>query len=244
MPAAAFSVRKREAISLAASTIGHALLFGLCALFPSGRMGKPAAAERVEVAIVEAKPDPMRDVAPAPPDALLAPMVPVTRKVAVARMHAKPQTRAQPSAPEVAVSPSTAVAAANEVALPAAAETAPRKAENPAKTSFPSAPAAPARGDPGPVTVRATPRYRSNPRPDYPIISKRRHEEGEVRLMVTVSPDGRPLQVSLSRSSGHPLLDQAAIDAVRTWSFEPARASGTAVTSDVVVPIRFSLAQE
>jgi protein TonB len=63
-------------------------------------------------------------------------------------------------------------------------------------------------------------------------------------LAVTVSPDGRPLRISLAKSSGHPLLDQAAIDAVRGWTFEPARASEIAVTSEVVVPVRFSLSQE
>jgi protein TonB len=59
-----------------------------------------------------------------------------------------------------------------------------------------------------------------------------------------VSPDGRPLRVSLAKSSGHPLLDQAAIDAVRGWTFEPALVSELAVTSEVVVPVRFSLSQE
>jgi protein TonB len=63
-------------------------------------------------------------------------------------------------------------------------------------------------------------------------------------LTVTVSPDGRVLHVSLFKSSGYPLLDQAAVDAVRTWTFEPARASGIAVTSEVVVPVRYSLSQE
>jgi protein TonB len=63
-------------------------------------------------------------------------------------------------------------------------------------------------------------------------------------LAVTVSPEGRPLQVSLAKSSGHPLLDEAALVAVRHWTFDPARASEIAVTSDVVVPVRFSLSQE
>jgi protein TonB len=52
------------------------------------------------------------------------------------------------------------------------------------------------------------------------------------------------VQVSLAHGSGHPLLDQAAIAAVRTWTFEPARASGVAVTSEVVVPVRYALSQE
>jgi protein TonB len=81
----------------------------------------------------------------------------------------------------------------------------------------------------------AVPRYRNNPAPEYPVAAKRRREEGEVRLSVTVSPDGRPLRVSLFRSSGHALLDQAAMDAVQRW--EP-------VEDRVVVPVRFSLSRQ
>jgi len=92
--------------------------------------------------------------------------------------------------------------------------------------------------------VLATPRYRSNPPPEYPIASRRRHEEGVVETTVAVSRDGRALRVSLLKSSGHPLLDQAAIDAVRGWTFEPAQASGVPVASKVVVPVRFSLSQQ
>jgi protein TonB len=220
----------------------HALLFGLGALLLTGPMGRPAAAENVEVALVEAKPDPIREVAPAPPERQPPPTIPATPRTSIARIHSKPQARAQTAAPEVAVSPSTEVATAGDVALPAAVETAPRKAEGISSSNV--SPTAPARSGPGPITVVATPRYRSNPRPDYPIVSRRRHEEGEARLTVTVSPDGRVLHVSLFKSSGYPLLDQAAVDAVRTWTFEPARASGIAVTSEVVVPVRYSLSQE
>jgi protein TonB len=242
LASAVSAVRRRNAIGLATSAICHALIFGLGGLFLTSPMGKPAAAESVEVALVEAKPDPIRDVAPTPPERQPEPTMPVTPRTSVARPRLKSQTQAQ--APQLTANPATEVATTSEVALPAAAEPPQRKAEIVPSTGSPSAPATPATIAHGPITVLATPRYRSNPRPEYPLASKRRHEEGEVRLTVTVSAEGRPLRVSLSRSSGHPLLDQAAIDAVRTWTFEPARASGVAVTSEVVVPVRYSLSQE
>ena len=65
-----------------------------------------------------------------------------------------------------------------------------------------------------------------------------------MRLLIAVSADGRPLHISLAKSSGHPLLDQAAIEAVRGWTFEPARASGVPVASQVLVPVRYSLSEE
>ena len=55
--------------------------------------------------------------------------------------------------------------------------------------------------------------------------------------------DGTPAAISLNRSCGHPLLDRAALDAVRRWTFEPARAAGVPVSSLVVIPVRFSLDQ-
>ena len=197
------------------------------------------------VDLVETKPDPIRDVAPAPPDKQPAPTMPVAPKTSVARAHPKPQTRVQNTAPELSVSPSTEVATSNEVALPAAAETAPRRDERIPSSTLPSAPEAPARNVPQSIALIAPSRYRSTPAPDYPIASKRRHEEGVVQLVVTIGPDGRPMHVSLFRSSGHPLLDQAAIDKVRgEWTFEPERASGVPVTSQAIVPVRWSLSQE
>ena len=93
----------------------------------------------------------------------------------------------------------------------------------------------------GGAVVSAKPRYHSNPKPDYPIPSLRRREEGIVLLNVVVQADGTAAAISLNRSCGHPLLDRAALDAVRRWTFEPARAAGLPVSSLAVIPVRFSL---
>ena len=83
--------------------------------------------------------------------------------------------------------------------------------------------------------------YLDNPPPDYPRISRRLREEGEVELRVRVSPQGQPLSVELARSSGSNRLDDAALRAVRQWRFEPARQDGQAVEAWVRVPIHFKL---
>jgi protein TonB len=62
-----------------------------------------------------------------------------------------------------------------------------------------------------------------------------------VILTVQVSAEGRPTSISLTRSSGFPLLDQAAIIGVRRWTFEPGRAAGFSIASTVQVPVRFKL---
>jgi len=83
--------------------------------------------------------------------------------------------------------------------------------------------------------------YLSNPKPDYPEEAKRLHEEGVVLLDVLVDANGRAGEVSVSRSSGFAVLDDAAVQAVKRWIFEPARTGGVAVSSRVKVPVRFSL---
>ena len=77
--------------------------------------------------------------------------------------------------------------------------------------------------------------------PDYPDLARRRGEQGRVLLRVDVSMDGRPLAVSVARSSGFGLLDSAAEDAVRTWRFVPATQDGRPVPATAEVPVQFRL---
>ncbi|HTA19815.1 MAG TPA: energy transducer TonB [Polyangia bacterium] len=129
---------------------------------------------------------------------------------------------------------------------------APLLADVPAPSAAPPTPPAPAPTEPtssrsapresAGTLLSARPRYRVNPAPEYPIASRRRREEGVVLVEVTVEASGAPSAISLATSSGYPLLDAAAVDAVRRWTFDPARAAGSPVSSLVKVPVRFSLA--
>lgn len=86
--------------------------------------------------------------------------------------------------------------------------------------------------------------YLHNPRPDYPAQAKRMGWEGRVVLRVEVLANGSAGAVSLAKSSGHELLDEAALEAVRRWKFVPAKRDGIAVTTSVNVPINFNLKNE
>ena len=68
-------------------------------------------------------------------------------------------------------------------------------------------------------------------------------QQGVVLVNVEVDADGLASDVNVSRSSGFPQLDEAAVQAVRQWKFEPARAAGFPVSSHVEVPVRFSLSE-
>jgi protein TonB len=83
--------------------------------------------------------------------------------------------------------------------------------------------------------------YLRNPPPEYPLSARRLGQEGWVVLRVKVDPSGAPAEVHLAQSSGVISLDQAALEAVRHWTFVPARRGGEVVTAWVEVPIRFQL---
>ena len=71
---------------------------------------------------------------------------------------------------------------------------------------------------PGPVDV-GTLRILSQPPPEYPLFSRRRREEGVVRLLLTIR-SGRVAEASVSSGSGSARLDEAALKAVKLWRFD------------------------
>lgn len=77
--------------------------------------------------------------------------------------------------------------------------------------------------------------------PSYPRRALRRQQKGTVWLMLLVNEQGRVLEVELAESSGHGVLDRAAIKAVKLWRIKPAEQGGIAVVSRVKVPIKFDL---
>ncbi|MEO5371663.1 MAG: TonB family protein [Magnetococcus sp. DMHC-1] len=83
--------------------------------------------------------------------------------------------------------------------------------------------------------------YLHNPRPAYPPFARRMGQEGTVVLRVDVSATGGVLNVSVQQSSGFPLLDQAAVEAVQHYRFVPAQRDGGAVQERVMIPLRFRL---
>ena len=59
-------------------------------------------------------------------------------------------------------------------------------------------------------------------------------------LWVIVGPDGHPHNIQVQRSLGMG-LDEKAIEAVRTWKFEPARKDGQPVAVQIYVEVNFRL---
>ena len=84
--------------------------------------------------------------------------------------------------------------------------------------------------------------YQTTPR--YPESARRQGVEGITTLRFVVLATGHVGQIAVSRSAGHVDLDRAAVEAVRTWRFEPARRGKEAVAVWVTLPVRFELHNE
>jgi protein TonB len=94
---------------------------------------------------------------------------------------------------------------------------------------------------PRPREVVPARRLASSPPLVYPALARASGWEGTAWIRATVEPDGGVLEASVERSSGFPLLDEAALSAVRSWRFAPATAGGVPVRASVVQPVAFRL---
>lgn len=75
--------------------------------------------------------------------------------------------------------------------------------------------------------------------PVYPAIAKQARVQGIVILECTIGPDGRVVEVRVLR--GIPLLDHAAIDAVKQWIYTPTLLNGVPVPVIMTVTVNFRL---
>lgn len=121
----------------------------------------------------------------------------------------------------------------------------------PAPTPVVAAPTPPAPPPPAPAPVAKAPEkvtapignaaYLNNPPPVYPDIARDQGWEGRVILKVHVLPNGLPDSVEIQTSSGRRVLDNAAVAAVKKWTFVPAKRGDTPIDGWVNVPLEFNL---
>jgi protein TonB len=118
----------------------------------------------------------------------------------------------------------------------------PKPVEQPPAPPTPAPPAPAAQPTPAPVTpASANAAYLKNPAPQYPSLAQRRGWEGTVLLRVHVLASGKPGEIQVQKSSGRQQLDDAALDAVKRWSFVPAKQGDVAQDGWVSVPIDFKI---
>ena len=191
--------------------------------------------------------------------ALLLPATPATQPTLTARPDTARTSNAPPAPkplapPRIEVAnaesprPSPAPAAAESVAStvqPAAlgvttAAPSPTLAPSPTPAGPMTAQAALAAPAPAPSRIAAD--RRDCDRVPYPAALRERGIEGELRLRVLVTAEGRAGAVQLLAGSGWRLFDEAALAQARGCRFVPAMLDGKAVDSWVEFPVRFALA--
>jgi protein TonB len=83
------------------------------------------------------------------------------------------------------------------------------------------------------------PRKRHHVSPIYPAIAAAARVQGTVSLEATIDEDGNVVNLRVLVSI--PLLDGAALDAVRQWKYEPTLLNGSPVPILMTVSVKFEL---
>jgi periplasmic protein TonB len=81
----------------------------------------------------------------------------------------------------------------------------------------------------------------AQPKPSYPPLARQARIQGTVRLEAVISKDGTI--ENLTVVSGHPLLIQAALEAVKQWRYQPTLLNGVPVEVVTTVDVNFTLGQ-
>jgi protein TonB len=76
--------------------------------------------------------------------------------------------------------------------------------------------------------------------PQYPPLAKQARIQGSVVLHAVIGKDGKVQNLQLV--SGHPMLTQSAIQAVKQWQYKPYYLNGQPVEVDTNITVNFSLA--
>ncbi|RQS09656.1 energy transducer TonB [Burkholderia sp. Bp8991] len=216
--------RGAGAIALAVAAL-HAGIALLAARAPAEPRVQPPRPLPMTVELTR-PPEPLPQAAHPPP--------PVVTPKPLKQAPTPPKPRA--AAAYQAAAPAVVPAMARDASTAAPAQVAAAPAiPNPAPVS--AAPAAPVR-ESAPIGDAA---YLRNPAPDYPAFAQDQGWEGRVVLRVHVLANGTPDSVEVRTSSGRRVLDNAAVAAVKRWTFVPAKRGDEAVDGWVNVPIDFKL---
>jgi len=84
--------------------------------------------------------------------------------------------------------------------------------------------------------------YLNNPAPEYPAMAARQGWQGTVTLRVHVQANGKPDIVEVQKSSGRKILDDAAVQTVKSsWSYTPAKRGDTPIDGWTTTPVEFKI---
>lgn len=76
-------------------------------------------------------------------------------------------------------------------------------------------------------------------RPAYPSLARQARIQGTVVLHAIIDKEGKVAQLEVV--SGHPLLVQSALDAVKLWRYKPTQLNGDPVEVDTTIQVTFTM---
>lgn len=239
--------RRQQVFTLAASIAAHVAVVGALLILPllyfSDQLPEPP--DMLAFVVASAPPPPP----PPPPPPAAAPQKP---------QPVKPKAAPTPTPRPVAAPTPAPVVAPSEITEPAPIPDAPVRelagieggvaggiAGGVVGGVMPAAPPPPPPPPPAPAKpVRvggdiAEPRLVHRVNPEYPQIAINARKEGVVILEATVDASGAVDRVKVLRSE--PLLDKAAVDAVKQWRYAPLQLNGIAHPFILTVTVSFNL---
>lgn len=78
--------------------------------------------------------------------------------------------------------------------------------------------------------------------PKYPPLARETHVQGQVQIDAVLDEQGNVIEMKIV--SGHPLLYQAALDALKQWKYEPTYLNDRPIAVQLIVTINFQLGQQ
>jgi protein TonB len=101
----------------------------------------------------------------------------------------------------------------------------------------PPKPAAPARIKQGGAVTAAS--IITQTKPVYPPLARQARIQGNVVLHAIIDKEGKVAQLEVI--SGHPLLVQSALDAVKQWRYKATQLNGDPVEVDTTITVTFTM---
>jgi len=233
------------------SVLLHGVAAAAIALYGFGGTSKRAEHVPIPIALVVediAAPAPV----PAPAPAAMNPIaVPAASPMAVpspvsmppikapTALRPTPQPpRAKPEASAVLAPPETSLSVIEApAAVPAPKDVEPTIGAGEDEAQAPTRVAALGSALSGAISGSTGPRLLHAPPPDYPMVARRRGQQGRVLLAVELDHAGVPVEARVKTGSGYGTLDDAALRAVKAWRFDPSAEARRLVD----VPIVFRL---
>jgi protein TonB len=80
-----------------------------------------------------------------------------------------------------------------------------------------------------------------NPSPEYPEMAVFLGYQGDAIIRIKVSAQGLSEGVEILRSSGHKILDESAVKALRHWRFTPSKHGNTPMSDSVIITVSYVL---